>query len=708
MGSLISLILLFFLCFSGVLPLQLVSSNGELEALMEIKQGLDPENRFLSSWTPGCDPCSGCFDGVACNEHGKVANISLQGKGLSGRVPSAIARLKCLSGLYLHYNSLTGEIPREIANLTELSDLYLNVNNLSGDIPSEIGNMGGLQVHLCLFLGVSWLISSGFLVFCAVWLCYNQLTGSVPTQLGSLKKLSVLALQSNRLAGAIPASLGDLENLTRLDLSFNQLFGSIPVKLADIPSLQVLDVRNNTLSGNVPQALKRLSEGFQYGNNTDLCGVGFTSLRSCTASAHLNSDRPEALGAGTDGLRTSGMSTRDKPESANISGHCNQTHCLNSAKSSQVAVVVGVIAVTVALTVVGLLSFTLYRRRKQKIISASDSSDSRLSTDQAKEIYRKSSPLVSLEYSNGWDPLADGRDGNGVPQEVLQKFMFNLEEVESATQYFSDVNLLGKSNYSAMYKGILRDGSLVAIKSINKTSCKTEESEFLKGLNLVTSLKHGNLVHLRGFCCSKGRGECFLVYSFVPNGNLLQYLDVKDGKGRILEWSTRVSIINGIAYGIEYLHSSKPNKPAIVHQNISAEKILIDQWFKPLLSDSGLHKLLADDIVFSTLKASAAMGYMAPEYTSTGRFTQKSDLYAFGMIIFQILSGKRTVTASMKLAAESNRFEEFIDGNLGGRFSESEAASLAKIALNCTHEYPSQRPTIETVIQDLNKCSTSS
>ncbi|KAK9103292.1 hypothetical protein Sjap_020546 [Stephania japonica] len=684
MGSLISLILLLFLCF---LVLEHVSSNAELEALMEIKQGLDPENRFLSSWTPDCDPCSGCFDGVACNEHGKVANISLQGKGLSGRVPSAIAGLKCLSGLYLHYNSLTGEIPREIANLSELSDLYLNVNNLSGDIPSEIGNMGGLQV---------------------LQLCCNQLTGSVPTQLGSLKKLSVLALQSNRLSGAIPASLGDLENLTRLDLSFNQLFGSIPVKLADIPSLQVLDVRNNTLSGNVTQALKRLSEGFQYGNNTGLCGVGFTSLRSCTGSAHLNSDRPEALGAGADGLRTSGMSTRDKPESANIHGHCNQTHCPNPSKSYQVAVVVGVIAVTVILTVVGLLSFTLYRRRKQKISSAFDSSDSRLSTDQAKEIYRKSSPLISLEYSNGWDPLADGRDGNGVPQEVLQKFMFNLEEVESATQYFSDVNLLGKSNYSAMYKGILRDGSLVAIKSINKTSCKTEESEFLKGLNLVTSLKHENLVHLRGFCCSKGRGECFLVYSFVPNGNLLQYLDVKDGKGRVLEWSTRVSIINGIANGIEYLHSSKPSKPAIVHQNISAEKILIDQWFKPLLSDSGLHKLLADDIVFSTLKASAAMGYMAPEYTSTGRFTQKSDLFAFGMIIFQILSGKRMVTASMKLAAESNRFEEFIDASLGGRFSESEAASLAKIALNCTHEYPSQRPTIEAVIQDLNKCSTSS
>ena len=109
--------------------------------------------------------------------------------------------------------------------------------------------------------------------------------------------------------------------------------------------------------------------------------------------------------------------------------------------------------------------------------------------------------------------------------------------------------MLGKSNFSATYKGILRDGSVVAIKSISKTSCKSEEAEFLKGLNILTSLTHENIVRLRGFCCSRGRGECFLVYDFVPNGNLLHYLDVKDGNGHVLEWSTRVSIAKGIAKG---------------------------------------------------------------------------------------------------------------------------------------------------------------
>lgn len=122
-----------------------VCADPELRALMDMKAALDPQNQYLSSWTINGNPCDGSFEGVACNERGQVANISLQGKGLSGKLSPAIEGLKHLSGLYLHYNSLYGEVPREMANLTELSELYLNMNNLSGEIPPEIGNMAGLQ-----------------------------------------------------------------------------------------------------------------------------------------------------------------------------------------------------------------------------------------------------------------------------------------------------------------------------------------------------------------------------------------------------------------------------------------------------------------------------------------------------------------------------------------------------------------------------------
>nr|KYP74610.1 putative LRR receptor-like serine/threonine-protein kinase At4g08850 family [Cajanus cajan] len=561
-----------------------------------MKASLDPESRYLPSWTINGDPCDGSFEGVACNEKGQVANVSLQGKGLLGKLSPAIAGLNHLTGLYLHYNSLYGEIPREIANLTYLVDLYLNVNNLTGEIPREIASMENLQV---------------------LQLCYNQLTGSIPIQLGALKNLRVVALQSNHLTGAIPASLGDLGVLVRLDLSSNNLFGSIPTSLADAPSLKVLDVHNNTLSGNVPP-------------------VGFSSLKACNASDHVNSSRPEPYGA----------ATRDIPETANVKLPCNGTQCLNSSKSNQstTSITVGIFVVIIALSAIGILTFT-------------------------------------LEYSSGWDPLAD------------------------TTQYFSELNLLGKNCYSATYKGVLRDGSVVAVKSISKTSCKSDEAEFMKGLNMLTSLRNDNVVRLRGFCCSRGRGECFLIYDFVANGNLSRFLDAKGGDGEVLEWSTRVSIVKGIAKGMAYLHAYKANKPVLVHQNISADKILIDQRYNPLLADSGLYKLLTNDIVFSALKGSAAKGYLAPEYATTGRFAETSDVYAFGVVLFQILSGKHEITSSIRLAAESSKFQEFIDPNLNGRFFEYEAAKLAKIALLCSHESPFERPSMETIVQELVNCS---
>ncbi|XVE57745.1 hypothetical protein DITRI_Ditri04bG0114400 [Diplodiscus trichospermus] len=676
---------LFFLLllFTLYVPLP-VHGNTELRALMELKASLDPTNKVLESWKSDGDPCSGSFIGVACNEHRKVANISLQGKGLSGQISPAIAGLKCLSGLYLHYNSLSGEIPKELSYLQELTDLYLNVNNLSGSIPPEIGNVAALQV---------------------LQLCCNQLTGNVPTEIGSLKRVSVVALQYNKLDGNIPAGLGNLGTLRRLDLSFNRLFGPIPTTLADVPQLEILDVRNNTLSGNVPSGLKRLNGGFQGENNSGLCGTGFPTLRGCTHFDAQNINQLEPLRS-----HLNDTAPGVDRQTSNDQGHCDHTHCSNPSRVPEIPVISGVITVSLVFMIAGFLAFFHYRRQKQKIGNTSDPSDGRLSTDQAKEFQRNGSvsPLVTLEYSHGWDPLGDGWNGIGFSQEHLNKFRFNLEEVESATQCFSELNLLGRSNFSSVYKGILRDGSFVAIRSINVTSCKSEEAEFVKGLNLLTSLRHENLVRLRGFCFSKGRGECFLIYDFAAKGNLSKFVDLEDGCEPILDWSTRICIINGIAKGIEYLHRSEANKPPIVHRNISVEKVLIDQQFSPLIADSGIHNILADDIVYSTLKVSAAMGYLAPEYITIGRFTEKTDIFAFGVIILQILSGKLLLTSSMRLGAETGKFEDFVDTNLRRKFSESMAAKLGKMALNCTHEHPNDRPSMETIIKELNDCSISS
>ncbi|WOL09669.1 hypothetical protein Cni_G18422 [Canna indica] len=655
-------------------------SSDELRALMVLKASLDPESRVLATWTSDGEPCGGGFEGVACDGSGKVANISLQGKGLSGSISPVVADLRGLTGLYLHFNNISGEIPREISNLTALSDLYLNVNNLSGGIPEEIGIMNGLQV---------------------LQLSNNKFTGSIPHQLGLLKNLSMLALQSNALNGAIPATLGDLTELTWLDLSFNNLFGSIPVKLSQLPQLTVLALQNNSLSGSVPPELNRLGENFKYGNNTGLCGAGFTDLGSCTSADLPDSSRPEPFSAG--------LTPQAIPQSVNISSaDCSTKPCSSSSsKSSYLAIVITTTVVAFGVIVCGLMAILWFHHRKQKLGGLLEVSNSLLSTDVSKFSYRTASPLISLEYSNRWDPMTDERCGLGSSSQEI--YRFNLEEVECATQYFSDANLLAKkSSFAATYKGILRDGTKVAVKRINKTSCKSEEAEFLKGLKMLTLLRHENLIGLRGFCYSRARGECFLIYDFAENGSLLEYLDMKVGEiHKVLDWPIRVSIIKGIAKGIEYLHSNRTNKPHLLHQNLSTEKVLIDHQFNPLLCGSGLHKLLADDVVFSSLKTSAAMGYLAPEYATVGRFSEKTDIYAFGVIVFQTLTGKTRTTHS-RLEVGSGKLEDLIDDNLQGNYSKPEAAKLASIALLCTSEVPNQRPTMEAVLQELKNTSRSS
>ncbi|KAL5222421.1 hypothetical protein ABZP36_027134 [Zizania latifolia] len=663
-------------------------SSAEVDALMELKAALDPAGRALASWARGGDPCGrgDYFEGVSCDARGRVVTISLQGKGLAGAIPPAVAMLPGLTGLYLHYNELGGAIPRELGDLPVLAELYLGVNNLSGSIPVELGRLASLQV---LQLG------------------YNQLSGSIPTQLGQLKKLTVLALQSNQLAGAIPATLGDLPELTRLDLSSNRLFGSIPSKLAAIPQLVAVDLRNNSLSGSVPSGLKKLHEGFHYDNNSELCGAHFDSLKECA-----NEDGDDENGGKTPRKpESTSVKPLQTPPNINVNGDCGNGGCSRSSSSSTLssgAILAGTIVIVAGVAACGLSVFSWRRRQKQKVGSTVESLEGRASLDQTKETYQRSnaSSLINVEYSSGWDTSTEGsQQGVRLSPEGSPSVRFNLEEVECATQYFSDVNLLGKSSFAATYRGIMRDGSVVAVKSINKSSCKAEEADFLRGLRMITSLRHDNLVGLRGFCRSRARGECFLVYEFMANGSLSRYLDVKDGDAAavVLDWPTRVSIIKGIAKGIDYLHGSKANKPALVHQNISADKILMDHLFTPHLSGAGEHKLVADDVVFSTLKVSAAMGYLAPEYTTTGRFTDRSDVYAFGVVVFQVLTGKKAVSHLRLLggAAESGKLDDLVDPRLGGRFSRPEAAKLAGIALLCTNDAPAQRPAIAAVLQQL-------
>lgn len=302
--------------------------------------------------------------------------------------------------------------------------------------------------------------------------------------------------------------------------------------------------------------MQRLGERFHFDNNPGLCGTGFNALRDCSVTLD---DRTNVYKPGFSSWTNKTISGRKSlPQPANVTLHCNHTNCSHSrkVKVKQFAVISGAVISSIVVASVMFLTYFRYRRRVQKIRSNAESFDDRVSSDQATDFRSKSaSPLVCLEYDSNWDPMADDRNWNDLSQDVFNQYRFNLEEIESATQYFNEANLLGRSKFSSVYKGMLRDGSFVAIRSINITSCKSEEADFVRGLRLLTSLKHENLVKLRGFCCSKGRGECFLVYDYAAKGSLAEYLDIEVEKNyKILDWSTRIRVINGIARGQYYFH----------------------------------------------------------------------------------------------------------------------------------------------------------
>ena len=313
---------------------------------------------------------------------------------------------------------------------------------------------------------------------------------------------------------------------------------------------------NNFLVASSQELAARLQAGFQYGNNTDLCGAGLPALRPCTPADLIDPDRPQPFSAGIAPQVTA-------PGGGH--GHAPSTKAL--------ATVVVVAVALLAATAAGLLALSWRRWRMRRAAGGSlpTVAGARCSTEAAAA--KASSALASLEYSNAWDPLADARGGGGggaglgfSSQDVLaQSLRISTEEVESATRYFSELNLLGRrgkkaGGLAATYRGTLRDGTPVAVKRLGKTCCRQEEAEFLRGLRLLAELRHDNVVALRGFCCSRARGECFLVYDFVPNSSLSQFLDVDADNAaaaghRVLEWSTRISIIKGIARGIVDCHS---------------------------------------------------------------------------------------------------------------------------------------------------------
>ncbi|XP_057949311.1 cysteine-rich receptor-like protein kinase 2 [Malania oleifera] len=291
---------------------------------------------------------------------------------------------------------------------------------------------------------------------------------------------------------------------------------------------------------------------------------------------------------------------------------------------------------------------------------------------------------------------------------------FKFATLEKATGFFSDANKLGQGGFGTVYKGVLADGREIAVKRLffNNTQ---RAADFYNEVNIISRVEHKNLVRLLGCSCSGP--ESLLVYELIPNQSLDRFL-FDPNKGKILNWEKRYEIITGIAEGLVYLHENTNIK--IIHRDIKVSNILLDFKFQAKIADFGLARSFHEDKSHISTAIAGTLGYMAPEYVIHGRLTEKADVYSFGVLLLEIVTGRQNNKAqatefsfSLVITAWKQflqqKVEELIDPNL--KLGENqvddkvteEALRVVHIGVLCTQEIPSMRPTMVKVLKMLSK-----
>ncbi|XP_073130925.1 proline-rich receptor-like protein kinase PERK8 [Henckelia pumila] len=284
---------------------------------------------------------------------------------------------------------------------------------------------------------------------------------------------------------------------------------------------------------------------------------------------------------------------------------------------------------------------------------------------------------------------------------------FTYEELDEATNGFSDQNLLGEGGFGSVYKGRLADGREVAVKQL-KIGGRQGEREFRSEVEIISRIHHRHLVSLVGYCISEDRR--LLVYEYVPNNTLHFHLR---GRGRpVMNWATRVKIAVGAARGIAYLHEDC--HPRIIHRDIKSSNILLDDNFEARVSDFGLAKLAMDANTHITTRVMGTFGYMAPEYASSGKLTEKSDVYSFGVVLLELISGRKPVDTSQPLgeeslvewarpllshALETQEFDGLVDPRLEKHYVDSEMFRMIEAAAACVRHSAAKRPKMGQIVR---------
>ncbi|KAF0899459.1 hypothetical protein E2562_019958 [Oryza meyeriana var. granulata] len=304
-------------------------------------------------------------------------------------------------------------------------------------------------------------------------------------------------------------------------------------------------------------------------------------------------------------------------------------------------------------------------------------------------------------FGNNTKQTSEGEQG----EKTVRIFSYN--ELRKATQDFSGANKIGEGGFGSVFRGRLKDGTIVAVKMLSATS-RQGIREFINELTTISDIMHENLIILVG-CCAEGSHR-ILVYNYLEN-NSLQHTLLGSGRSNIqFNWRARVKIAVGVARGLAFLHDEV--RPHIIHRDIKASNILLDKDLTPKISDFGLARLLPPNATHVSTRVAGTIGYLAPEYALRGQVTKKSDIYSFGVLILEIVSGRCNYNARLPYEEqfllertwtyyEQGHLEDIIDADLEHDLDVEEACRFLKVGLLCTQDALKLRPNMINIVRML-------
>ncbi|XP_021772559.1 probable LRR receptor-like serine/threonine-protein kinase At5g63710 isoform X1 [Chenopodium quinoa] len=469
--------------------------------------------------------------------------------------------------------------------------------------------------------------------------------------------VTFLSLSSNGFSGTLSPDICKLKFLDSLELQDNSLSGELPGCLSSLMNLQTLDLSHNRFSGTIPSSWAQLKNLKHLDlSENDLSGTIPLQLYSARTFNFTGTN----LECGT---------RFQKP--------CDSGSSLKVAtRKSKVELVM--IAASCGAFFLLLLGAAFTYRRQQH-----------------------------LKFKNEVFVDVAGEDEGKFSFGQVKRFSWR--EIQIASDNFNESNIIGQGGFGKVYKGKLMDNTQVAVKRLTDYHNPGGEAAFLREVQLISVAVHKNLLRLIGFCTTAS--ERILVYPYMKNLSVAYRLrDLKPGEEG-LDWPRRKKIAFGTAHGLEYLHEHC--NPKIIHRDLKAANILLDDNFEAVLGDFGLAKLVDAKLTHVTTQVRGTMGHIAPEYLSTGKSSEKTDVFGYGITLLELMTGQRAIDLSrleeeedvilvdhIKKLLREKRLHDIVDSNLTA-YDPNEVERIVKVALLCTQNAPEDRPRMAEVVKML-------